>query len=1394
VGKEGNTPFIAMQFVDGGSLDKLLERRSALPLSQKVGFVVQVCRALEYAHKHGVIHRDIKPGNVMLMSDGTVKVVDFGIARFGDTGKTQTGLILGTLPYMSPQLFRNIVADARSDIWATGIMFYEILAGQRPFQGDNPGTLMANIMMQELPSITAAAPGTSREVAAVIERMLNKEPEQRYQSMEEVLIALEPVWKDLQREEVSRLVQDAEDLRRRGNLREAQAKAKEAYWLDTASTRAKSILDQINEEIKKSQVRPEAEKHVEMSQKHLDAGQLEEARAEAEFAKHLDPSFQRVLDMLERVQAAEELAQKINLAQRRLAEGSLTEAELQLTRVLEIDASNAVAQDLLKQIREEKTRQERHRRLSETLHRARAFWTELRYDECIELLLAAQEEFPGEPKIKELLETARQDQTEQWKQSLFIEARNFLRSQKFDDALTILDRVLRRFPSDLTAKNLRALAIQGREQQIREVKLKEDLANLRALVNAEKYQEAITRGERLLLEFPKEFELTEIITYARSEQARLEQKGRLEGWLEKVNQGIKAGRFGEAIQAVEMALREFPRNSDLLELQKRAKTQKEEKEKLANFQRRMKELDMKIDSGKLTDAFQTVNQTIAEHGPNPELARRLTYLQFELEQREKKKQEQKETIESAKTLAESGDFGGATMILDHAVETGIMSDSDPLLGDLRQDIRTKQSSQTPPKPKPAGEGPEKLTTPSRDSGIPYSPRGGGALLDDQATLIQNSATSVFSPDPNVGGQPAQPVVPTLQPLETTPTGKAKESKQQVQAPVQAFDLGATIIVQPGTQEEESKPSLYEPRVSETTQRQAEPLPATATRPFWKQPLAIAGLCVALVAGAYFALRHPTPPPPPPPNDDSSEWAAAQQFVQQKPYSLSQALQKYQAVVDFHGSHEQPANQEITRIKGDQQQAATDMKQGGIAQQNQKWDDAIKDYNAAKTIDRDVESEANQDIKDIGELKEGKTRQQILEADNKQAEKDFADKQWDKAKAEFSQVRNAPEADPAIRSNADEKLKLISAHLEEDDLFRKANGEMASKQFDQARADYQELVKRNGDHLAEATQQIKIIDAMVAKSNTAAVLKTQIENDIGAHNFADARNKYKEYLQYGSDGATELSMDIENGEDKWFVELKGRIDPAKKTQDQSAIDSLNSLSKEFMKIGGAGGRNAGEANEIASKQIPADIADIRKAMEGAHKRQEDEQWNLATADFEAAVKIKDANSMSGKVTAEFQGIFNGHGSHATEANEYLLKRIPDAIALFQPPKKIPPDPTAEAAIAIKKILGDLASAMTFDKKSKIKGDEYVNAIKHVWPKIPQDNADAYKNKLFDPADSYSLKFTPGQPAFNGDTADVDGSFSASIGAKSLKPQPSTGTFHATFKKSGDQWILDTFKTN
>jgi predicted Ser/Thr protein kinase len=191
--ESAGVPFIAMEYLEGESLDKLIARKPALPLGTKVGYVVQACRALEFAHRRGVIHRDVKPANIMVTRDGIVKVVDFGIARLADTSKTQTGALLGTLAYMAPEQLRGQHADARCDIWALGVVLYELIAYGRPFTGENHAAVLLNILQNEPPPLRQLVPECPSALERVVSRALLKDDKQRYPTMKAFLKDLESV-------------------------------------------------------------------------------------------------------------------------------------------------------------------------------------------------------------------------------------------------------------------------------------------------------------------------------------------------------------------------------------------------------------------------------------------------------------------------------------------------------------------------------------------------------------------------------------------------------------------------------------------------------------------------------------------------------------------------------------------------------------------------------------------------------------------------------------------------------------------------------------------------------------------------------------------------------------------------------------------------------------------------------------------------------------------------------------------------------------------------------------------------------------------------------------------------------------------------------------------------
>jgi len=191
--ESAGAPFIAMEYLDGESLEKLIARKPALPLAKKLGYMVQTCRALEFAHRRGVVHRDVKPANIMVTPDGIVKVVDFGIARIADTSKTQTGALLGTLGYMSPEQLRGQQGDASCDIWALGVVLYELLAYQRPFTGDNHAAVLLSILQDEPRLMRQLLPECPAALEKIVSRALLKDDKQRYPTMDAFLKDLESV-------------------------------------------------------------------------------------------------------------------------------------------------------------------------------------------------------------------------------------------------------------------------------------------------------------------------------------------------------------------------------------------------------------------------------------------------------------------------------------------------------------------------------------------------------------------------------------------------------------------------------------------------------------------------------------------------------------------------------------------------------------------------------------------------------------------------------------------------------------------------------------------------------------------------------------------------------------------------------------------------------------------------------------------------------------------------------------------------------------------------------------------------------------------------------------------------------------------------------------------------
>ena len=197
-GEEDGKQFIVFELVDGDNLKELVERGGPLPVRRVLELGLEVGRALAFAHAQGLVHRDVKPQNVLLNGDGRAKVTDFGIVRSLDAvGHTETGTVLGTSHYIAPEQARGEPVDAQTDVYSFGVVLHELLTGEVPYPGDNFLSVAMKHVNDPVPSVLGARPDTPLRLASLIERCLAKQPTERPASMGEVVAELEAILAEL---------------------------------------------------------------------------------------------------------------------------------------------------------------------------------------------------------------------------------------------------------------------------------------------------------------------------------------------------------------------------------------------------------------------------------------------------------------------------------------------------------------------------------------------------------------------------------------------------------------------------------------------------------------------------------------------------------------------------------------------------------------------------------------------------------------------------------------------------------------------------------------------------------------------------------------------------------------------------------------------------------------------------------------------------------------------------------------------------------------------------------------------------------------------------------------------------------------------------------------------
>ena len=353
IGEDEGNPFIAMEYVDGETLAEVIRRKSPLSLERKLELILQLCDGLGYAHRTGIIHRDIKPANLMITSNGELKILDFGLARLvtdeSMAGLTLTGALMGTPHYMSPEQIEGQRVDHRGDIFAVGLVIYELLTYCKAYPGDGTHSVLQKIMHTDPQPMHELQSDIDPELEQLVSQAIEKSPDRRYQQLSSLA-------KDLSQIR-DRLRRAANELTVRVQGAAPTSSAAGGPLTPSPSPGPSPNLDAI---VRRRTAQIDA--HVTQALQHFQSGRLEAAIEQCEHAILLDPNDVRALDLLKtghRALEDRQIRAWLDEAQTNLSHSALTAAAVLIEKVLQLRPDSPEAQLLQRTLHDRRREQER---------------------------------------------------------------------------------------------------------------------------------------------------------------------------------------------------------------------------------------------------------------------------------------------------------------------------------------------------------------------------------------------------------------------------------------------------------------------------------------------------------------------------------------------------------------------------------------------------------------------------------------------------------------------------------------------------------------------------------------------------------------------------------------------------------------------------------------------------------------------------------------------------------------------------------------------------------------------------------------------------------------------------------------------------------------------------
>ncbi len=464
-GEHAGAPYMAMEYVEGTPLDKLIASGIDLSLVIKLDYVIQVCHALGYAHQFGIVHRDVKPANIMVLEGGQrVKLVDFGIARAGAASDlSKSGLLMGTIFYMSPQQMRGQrELDGRADIFSMGVVLYELFAGTVPWTGDSDYDVMQKIISAPVPPLSEYLRHYPPSLDHILERALAKEVTDRYQHAEDMAVELT----ELQTPLKEQLLQEARASFEDGDVLRAHDLVSQILRVDTRHGEALEFRNQL-QQFGELQQRAEQVRTLRANaEQALGQKRYQDALAAIDQALALhssNPELLRYRDLIRKdLKRRDDVRKKLELAHRAEEINDLSSAQELVEKALELDPTDTQARMMkavLAQRVEAELKQRKLKGLADEAQQALAARRATELNAIIREIERLDPNFTGLTDLKQsALEAQEQERRRRELDQTIRDIQRAISRGQVAEALVATEQALAKYPGEPTLARLRGQA------------------------------------------------------------------------------------------------------------------------------------------------------------------------------------------------------------------------------------------------------------------------------------------------------------------------------------------------------------------------------------------------------------------------------------------------------------------------------------------------------------------------------------------------------------------------------------------------------------------------------------------------------------------------------------------------------------------------------------------------------------------------------------------------------------------------------------------------------------------------------------------------------------------------------------------------------------------------